>query len=423
MRLKLTVATLAALALALRCGPPPTRVDPPSDGGATADGGDGGQQLPPDSGEPIPAQAGRWTWIPVEGSSCGSGSTAGIGVNLAQDSDELFLYLEGGGACWNQGTCVPSLLQYGPLCDYGTFCLADSAGGTKPTSSYVIDSDPYPRDGGGAFPAAVAMLNGVRALDRADPANPFRNASFAFVPYCTGDLHSGNTTRNYSYKYNLLDAPRSFTMHFAGASNMELYLQRLRATRPNLKRIWLTGSSAGGYGATLNFERVKRYFPNAEVHLLADCSPFVPSVHWEQWRTAWSMELPQSCADCDAGMPQVMDYLMTQHPSSRMALMAYDQDRVISWFFFAGNGFANFLNPPLGAYTAALGTLEDSYDTHANARYFNVPGQEHVLWDDYGSRRPDGGFTDSPRNRDGGANLKSFIDGWAEGGAGWSSSR
>lgn len=417
MRRKLLLATLSTLVLVTRCGPPHTGPGTPkeSDAGTAAELGD--------AGGPILAPEGSWAWAPVEGSQCGSGSTAGLGVNLAPGGDELFIYLEGGGACWNQGTCVPSLLQYGPLCDYGTFCLADAAGGTQPTAVHVTEWDPYPRDGGGAFPGAVAMLSGIRALDRADPTNPFRDATFAFVPYCTGDLHAGSGTKTWPYKYNLFDNPKNFTVHFSGANNMELYLRRLRATRPNVTKIWLTGSSAGGYGATLNLERVKRSFPAAEVHLLADCSPFVATSHWEAWKSAWSLELPADCADCDAGMPQVVEHLTRSHPTSRISLLAYDRDRVISWFFYAPPGLANFVTPPQAAYTAALGKLEDAYDAHANARYFNVPGEAHVLWPDYGARRPDGGYTEPIRSRDGGADLKGFIDGWAQGGPGWSSSR
>ena len=35
--------------------------------------------------------------------------------------------------------------------------------------------------------------------------NPFASASWAFVPYCTGDLHAGNTTRTYNTKVGLFD--------------------------------------------------------------------------------------------------------------------------------------------------------------------------------------------------------------------------
>ncbi len=392
-------------------------------GGLTPGRPPGGDAGTVDAGEPIVASPGSWSWIPVEGSQCASGSTAGIGVNLTEGSEDLFIYLEGGGACWNQGTCVPSLLRYGPLCDYGTFCPLDTPGGTQPTAVHVTEGDPYPRDGGGAFPAALQLFKGTRAFDREDPANPFRGADYAFIPYCTGDLHAGNATSTYSYKYNLFDSPKDYTVHFKGAGNMELYLQRLRATRPNVKRIWLTGSSAGGYGATFNLERVKRAFPAAQVHLLADCSPFIQPVHWERWQEAWALELPQGCADCDAGMPQVMGHLARSNPTSRVGLMAYDQDRVIAWFFLAPQGAAGGLNPPLGAYGNALGKLVESYDGQANSRYFIAPGDTHVLWGAYGTKGADGGYSASPRSRDGGTDLKAFVDGWATGGPGWTSSR
>src|SRR5690606_13544143 len=117
-------------------------------------------------------------------------------------SDDVFIYLQGGGACWNQGTCVPSLLRFGPICHYGeNICLYDGPGGTQPTSTYVTDRDPFPADGGGRFPSELDLVTRVRAFDRGDEENPFRDATFVFVPYCTGDLHTGDAVRTYKYKH------------------------------------------------------------------------------------------------------------------------------------------------------------------------------------------------------------------------------
>jgi hypothetical protein len=45
------------------------------------------------------------------------------------------------------------------------------------------------------------------------------------------------------------------------------------------------------------------------------------------------------------------------------------------------------------------------------------------LWGDYGTRLADGGYTAPRPSRDGGSDLKRFIDGWALGDAGFSSTR
>lgn len=448
---------LLALALLVACGSPPVRQDAglqdagldggAPDGGVSdageLDGGDGDAGFPDagtpdagdadagapdagdlDAGEPLVTPVGVWTWVPVPGSECASGATAGLGLNRAATDDDVFIFLQGGGACWNQGTCVPSLLQFGPVCDYGTVCLLDVPGGQKPTAVYVTHPDPFPADGGGAFPGELAGLKSSAALDRTRAGNPFKDASFVFVPYCTGDLHAGRAEKTFQYKYALFDPISTYRVHFSGAKNMDAYLARLAATFPNAKRVWLTGSSAGGYGATLNYERVARAFPRAEVHLLADSAPFLPTPHWASWRDTWDVELPAGCAGCDAGLDGWPPHLAAQAPQRRLGLLSYDRDQVIAWYFYAPPGAANVLNPPFGTFTANLQALEAVYDATSNAKYFVVPGEQHVLWGDYGVVLSDGGVSAPRPSRDGGATLRDFIDGWATGGdAGWISSK
>lgn len=363
----------------------------------------------------IDAGSEGWTWLPVQGSRCARGSTAGIGLKRSGLDEDLFIFLQGGGACWNQGTCVPSVMRFGPICYYDTACLYSGAGGQQPSAVHVNEHDPYPADGGGHFPREVALLDSVRALDRTVPDNPFRDATFVFVPYCTGDLHAGDAERTYPYKVGYLEPVQSQKLHFAGASNMDAYLRELKARFPGAKRIWLTGSSAGGYGATFNLPRVRDAFPDAEVHLLADSAPFVQPVHWEDWREAWNLQLPAGCEDCDAGMPQVAKHLAQRFPDSRQGLLAYDSDQVLRWFFFAGTGPEAALNPPVGPYQAEFAALLAERAAHANADAFVLPGTAHVMWQGYGTALADGGTAPPFDSADGGTNLREWIHAWATG--------
>ena len=63
----------------------------------------------------------------------------------------------------------------------------------------------------------------AHALDRARATNPFRDASYVFVPYCTGDLHAGSNVATYDVL-----GPRTFA--HVGRRNVEALLPRLRAT-------------------------------------------------------------------------------------------------------------------------------------------------------------------------------------------------
>jgi hypothetical protein len=298
-------------------------------------------------------------------------------------------------------------------------------GADQPLASHVADPDPYPLDGGGALPGDLAVLDSVKALDRSATDNPFRDATFVYVPYCTGDLHSGSTTQMYPYKLDLIPGTvHQFTMHFAGATNMDLFLAQLKQLYPSAQTVWLTGSSAGGYGATLNFDRVSRAFSAAQVHLLADSSPFIETAHFAAWQATWAMQFPTGCTQCaDGGFPAVIDQLFTTYPNQRIGLLSYDQDQVIRYFFFGGSGPTEVANPPLAPFVTELAALETDYDAHAHAKYFVVPGTSHVLWGDYGTRLADGGWSAPRPSRDGGTDIKAFIDGWATGSAAFESSR
>jgi len=160
------------------------------------------------------------------------------------------------------------------------------------------------------------------------------------------------------------------------------------------------------------------------VHLLADSAPFIDTpAHWAQWRNTWNMQMPQGCTSCDAGFTGIIDHLAATYPSRRLALLATQGDRVITWFFFAGTGPDQFLNPPFGTYAAALSPLLAEYDARPNSRYFVLPGEEHVLLQGYGVIGADGGVSAPRPSRDGGTNLKDWINAWATGDAGWASTR
>ncbi|WP_437852784.1 hypothetical protein [Sorangium sp. So ce363] len=53
----------------------------------------------------LPRIAENWTWVPFSNAFCANGDAAGIGVNLTGKSKRVVVYLEGGGACWDEDTC------------------------------------------------------------------------------------------------------------------------------------------------------------------------------------------------------------------------------------------------------------------------------------------------------------------------------
>ncbi|HLT29691.1 MAG TPA: pectin acetylesterase-family hydrolase [Myxococcaceae bacterium] len=401
------------LASLVGCGP--GTVPAPPDG----PGPDGG--FGPEAGEVD--VGGGWSWLAVDGTRCARGARSGLALQRGGDGTDLFVYVQGGGACWNEGTCAPSYRTNGPLCYYNPnspFC-PNETGGMLPTSSYVDVADPFPANGGANLAHELSVLTPSAVFDRERADNPFREASFVYVPYCTGDLHTGKSERTYRTQKDGFSPVVEHTHHFAGATNMERSIEVLQERFPNVERIWLFGVSAGGYGATFHHGRFRAAFPDAEVHLLADSSPFIQPRHWDDWVAAWDMALPEGCATCAEGLPQVMGHVLSQADaaSARVGLLAYERDATVAWFFLAEKGAGPFINPgpTLDAYQAGLGSLLPLYDLSPASGYFILPGEQHVMLPGYGYRQGDGTYTAPYPAPDGSTDLAAWIDAWAVGDA------
>ena len=89
-----------------------------------------------------------------------------------------------------------------------------------------------------------------------------------FVPYCTGDFHAGNNVATYD-----VFGPRPY--HHVGRRNVEALLPRIQATWPAPARVVVAGSSAGGFGATLSYDIIRRAYAGAAVALVNDAGPLL----------------------------------------------------------------------------------------------------------------------------------------------------
>ena len=283
-------------------------VGPPPDGGGA--GQDGGGAVPLDGGLPawdggtgaaITAPSETWTFVAFPDSKCANGTPTGVAVNLSARSNRLLLYLQGGGACWDVGTC------------------------------FVLNSASHLGDTMGETP----VLNEARALpylfDRTRADNPFKDASFVYVPYCTGDLHAGTRAN----VYEALGQQR--TLHHVGGLNVDAYLRRLVPTFASADRVWLAGASAGGYGATLNWWRVQSAFGAVRVDVLSDSGIPVDTTgdgRFGLMKAAWGLRLPPGCTACEAGFSGWLPhYVGLMPPPARYALLAFRQDNVIRAYF------------------------------------------------------------------------------------------
>lgn len=170
-------------------------------------------------------------------------------------TDKLVVYFNGGGACWDDATCVASL------------ALA-AVPGARPSYNPSILQANSPEGAGGIF-------------DDNNNKNPFKNWSKVFIPYCSGDLHIGSNVVDYSDVDGSVTGYPGATVKVKhhGFDNFMAVREWLKNNLDNkegkgkkVKELLVTGSSAGGYGATLNFPYLKSAFPYARAALFADAS-------------------------------------------------------------------------------------------------------------------------------------------------------
>ena len=167
-------------------------------------------------------------------------------------SKNVLVFFNGGGSCWNDATCVASL------------ALANVPG-NRPTYNPSVLIENSPVGAGGVF-------------DDDNKENPFKDWSKVFIPYCTGDIHVGSNEALYHDVDGLITgvpgAP--ITVKHRGFDNFMAVREWMKSQfvgkKDKVKKVLVTGSSAGGYGATLNFPYVQTAFPNANVSVLADAS-------------------------------------------------------------------------------------------------------------------------------------------------------
>jgi hypothetical protein len=250
-------------------------------------------------GMPIMAEPNKWTWVAFDAAKCRSGSPAGIGVNPSTDSPNLMIYLEGGGACFDAGTCATN-------------------------------------------PDSVTMMSPGTAgvFDRTNADNPVKDWSFVYVPYCTGDVHMGANPNGH------IDGVMG-TQQFVGRLNMEAFMRRVVPTFSTAKQVLLTGISAGGFGAASNASFVQRAFGKIPVTLVDDSGPtmsemFVPKCLYDAYRTHWGLgqSILRDCGDdCEADGDyaiQFFEHTARAAEGRFSALIESKQDSVIRGFYGIG---------------------------------------------------------------------------------------
>ena len=137
--------------------------------------------------------------------------------------NKVVMYYEGGGACWDPTTCG------------------------APTCTANIDANP---NAGAPGFADLTNLN-----------NPFRDWNIVFVSYCSCDIHFGENDMQYT---------PALLIHHRGYDNAKVAEKWAREHFVDPDVVFVTGSSAGAYGAWFHAPLLHSVWPASQFHVLAD---------------------------------------------------------------------------------------------------------------------------------------------------------
>lgn len=178
------------------------------------------------------------TWESVEAPvdcMCSDGSPFTFHVREGDPTKVLF-FMEGGGACFSAETCAPASETF------------------KRTS---------------LLPDDLAAGTGTGIWDDDNPENPFAGWSVVYVPYCTGDVHIGNSTTDYG---------NGVIIEHKGYLNGNAAVATMAERFPAATQIVVAGESGGSVPSPLYAGIVADRYPDARITVLADGSGAYPDI-------------------------------------------------------------------------------------------------------------------------------------------------
>jgi hypothetical protein len=263
--------------------------------------------------------------------------------------NKLVMYYQGGGACWNYGTCaLPTFDPYG--------------GDPRGAASGFFDYD--------------------------DPRNPFHGWNAVFVSYCTGDVHWGDARHPHEQNGEILE------IEHKGAVNARVAEKWARDHFVNPDEILVTGSSAGAYGAIASAPYLMEFaWPSSQFFVLGDAGNGVITEDFlvndiSKWGIAKNVPRWIEALDTPITELSIEDLYVEvahQYPWNRFGTHTSAHDETQS-------GFYNImkLGTPVGSLVWYNATCEwneimrvQNFETvarAANYRYYIGPGFRHTMF-------------------------------------------
>ena len=263
-------------------------------------------------------------------------------------ADGLVVFFDGGGACWDDVTCAIPRRREADRDDDGFY------------KAELIPTDDPNRFGG--------------IFDLDNPRNPVRDWSIVYVPYCTGDVHSGSNTARYSDP----DTGESYTIEHRGADNFRVVLNWLKHNFAQPGQILVAGSSAGAYGASTHYARIRAAYPRGRALMLGDAGQGVMTQAFlDQRNASWRFVLPREVFARNTTLTPEIDVvgrLAERYPRDRFAQYTTAHD-ITQSSFYALMGAENACL----AWTANMTSALAERQHEGNFRSYLASGETHAI--------------------------------------------
>jgi hypothetical protein len=294
-----------------------------------------------------------WTKVEPPGVVCGNNSQYKFWVNFSDTSDNLVVVFEPGGACWDYESCTGKNGIRGAANVNG---LADDH---HKLASFI---SPF--------------------LNRYAEDIPTHDWNFVYVPYCTGDVHTGNNVVTYTEEAG----SATVQFHHDGHNATQSIVSWIDGSFTHVPKMFVTGCSAGGVGSLVNYNFLRKGVRAVKKgYMLDDSGPVFPSTGFSaplhaKIRTAWNVDslggdLPTAFSFDDMGTLNTA--LADEFPKDRLAVTYFRRDYNFSLYSY--ERFYDF--PPkeelLSMWDSDTQLLTQLYDTRDNLHYF-IPYYRNV---------------------------------------------
>ncbi|MGI9625511.1 MAG: hypothetical protein ACR2QM_01630, partial [Longimicrobiales bacterium] len=209
-------------------------------------------------------------------------------------SDELLIFMQGGGACWE------------------TNC------GARETAT--------PFFAGGVLDPSLA-------------GNPVADANVVFMPNCDGSIYLGDVDRMLAPNRVAAEPdPEPFMGYQRGLQNLTAALDVGKREFPNPSRVVIVAASAGAFGSLAATSLVRTYYPGVDILLFNDSGIGVATGDAafleDRLLDGWNISglIPDTCTDCTTNghATRLVEWNLEQDPRLRISSFTFSRDFVIS---------------------------------------------------------------------------------------------